>query len=149
MAKRERIREAVRGPLDPAYLREREQRGWQLVGLEWEREMEGQRQPAPGPPLTGEVPYGLRVAADCAHLEENPAERRVLIRMLELIVADVDIPRVAAELNREGATTREGARWSPVDVFEMLPRLIDVGPQVFPTEDWARRRALLFRFVGD
>lgn len=147
MARTKRVREAVEGRLDPAYLETRMQAGWRLVAVEWERPVEGGE--SSGPEISGEVPYGLRVAEDCAHLEENPAERRVLVRMLELVVQEIPLPRVADELNREGLHTRDGAPWSPVSVFEMLPRLVEVGPQVFPTAEWARRRQLLFRFVGD
>ena len=47
MAKTERIREAFDRPLDLSYLRERERAGWRLVGLEWEREVEGDDAGAP------------------------------------------------------------------------------------------------------
>lgn len=147
MVIRERIRERVEGQLDAEHVRAREAEGWRLVAVEWERE--AVTPPAPAPGLAGDVPYGLRVASDCRSLEENPDERRVLVRMLELIVQDMGIPRVAETLTREGYTTRAGGRWTPVEVFEMLPRLVEVGPQIFPTEDWARRRQILFRFVGD
>ena len=41
MAKLERIREALEGNLDPEYLKQRQQAGWRMVGIEWERKMEG------------------------------------------------------------------------------------------------------------
>ena len=37
MADGERIRESLQGPLDPTYLKQREQAGWKLVAVEWER----------------------------------------------------------------------------------------------------------------
>ena len=37
MAESERIRESLQAPLDAAYLKQREQAGWKLVAVEWER----------------------------------------------------------------------------------------------------------------
>jgi hypothetical protein len=31
-------------------------------------------------------------------------------------------------------------RWTPVSVFQMLPRLIEVGPKIFSTREWQERR---------
>lgn len=45
MAYYERLREAVKSPLDPERLRERTKEGWTLVAIEWQREVEGKEQP--------------------------------------------------------------------------------------------------------
>ncbi len=60
--------------------------------------------------------------------------------MMELTIQDGPYSSIADELNRRGFRTRDGVRWTPVSVFQMLPRLIEVGPTIFNTEDWQRRR---------
>jgi hypothetical protein len=52
---------------------------------------------------------------------------------------------VAAELNRRGHTTREGKPWTPSALFILLPRMIQVGPRVFSSEEWSRRKQRLPR----
>jgi hypothetical protein len=145
MARIERIREVVTGPVDMNQWKQKTDAGWQLVALEWRREIEGEE----GEPtiIMEEVPYGLRVATDCTRLEEDPDEREVLVQMMELIVQDRSVSEVASELNRKGLRTRKGALWSPVHVFNMLPRLIEVGPKIFSTDEWEERRERLLKAV--
>ena len=130
-----RVREVVWEPPSPHYMMEKARKGWTLVALEWEREMDSDEVRSVG--LTRDVPYGLRVAADSLTLEENPEEREVLTAMLNLIVKD-DIPfsQIALELNQRGFRTREGLKWSQTAVFEMLPRLVEVAPTIFSSEEW-------------
>ncbi len=90
--------------------------------------------------LREELPYGLQVAADCARLEENPAETQAILVMLEMIIQDIRLTRVAAVLNEKGFRTRSGAEWSPGAVFDLLPRLIEVEPRIFSSHEWAVRR---------
>ncbi len=148
MTKRERVREVMAGPLTPEYLKKRAEDGWTLVGisLEWEREA-GPGQPQPADPGE-EVPYGLQVAGDCLHLEENPSERQVLIRMMELIVEDFPLSRVADELNRQNFRTRHGQRWTASAVFNMIPRLVETGPRIFTSSQWVELRRRLSAVVG-
>lgn len=134
MAKK-RMREVVWEPPSPQQLMEKARKGWSLVALEWEREMEPDEAAHAG--LGCEVPYGLRVAADGLTLEENPAEREVLTAMLNLIVKDdVSFSQVAGELNEKGFRTRGGYKWSQTAVFEMLPRMVEVAPTIFSSEEW-------------
>jgi len=140
MPRTERIREAARSPLELDYFTERAAAGWRLVALEWEREAPGEGEPAR---KLAPVPYGLRVSDDCQHLEENPLEMQVLRMMMEFIVQDYSLSRIAAELNRRDLRTRDGAPWTQVSVFQMLTRVIEVAPQVHPSEDWAERRRRL------
>ena len=142
MAKLERIRESVEGSLDPEYLKQREKAGWRLVGVEWEREADerlGESEDRPGSRVE-DPPYGVRVGGDCEHLEENPDEMQFLLSMMELIIQDGPYSSIAEELNRRGYRTREGSKWTPVSVFEMLPRLIDAGPRILSSENWYRRK---------
>jgi hypothetical protein len=144
MADGERIRESLQGPLDAAYVKQREQAGWNLVAVEWERAAAAPMVPAAVPvevsPNLEDAPFGLRVAGDCEHLEQNPAEMQFLLSMMELIIQDISLVKVAEELNRKGFRTRKGAEWGPVAVFNMLPRLIELTPQIFNNEEWLERR---------
>jgi hypothetical protein len=145
MAKVERIREVVTGSVDLDYVRQKTEAGWKLVAMEWRREIASDD--AKESVIMEEIPYGLRVAADCSRLEEDPQERMVLIQMMELIVQDYSITLVATELNKRGLRTRSGSAWTPVSVFNMLPRLIEVGPNIFSSDDWEARRERLLKMV--
>jgi len=135
---RERIRETVWGSLDQDEMQSRIAQGWRLVAVEWERAQADVETTASEP--LAEVPFGLRVSSDCAHLEEDPGERATLIAMMELTIEDGPYSSIADELNRRGFRTREGHRWTPVSVFQMLPRLIETGPKIFNSEEWKKRR---------
>ena len=145
MVKVERIREVVTGSVDLDYVRQKTEAGWKLVAMEWRREVPGDD--SKEAVLIEEIPYGLRVAADCSRLEEDPDERTVLIQMMELIVQDYSITLVSSELNKRGLRTRSGGFWTPVSVFNMLPRLIEVGPNIFSSDDWEARRQRLLKMV--
>lgn len=138
MRRTERVREVVSGPLETADLQQRVKGGWTLVAIEWEREVE-----TADDQLLTEVPFGLRIAAEGQRLEQNPAEREILFHLLELIVQEGSYTHIADEINRQGFRTRKGEKWTPVSVFEMLPRLIEVGPKLFQSEEWQRRRQLI------
>ncbi len=130
-----RVRELVWEPPSPHYLMEKARQGWTLVALEWEREIDADEGAPIG--LNRDVPYGLRLAADSGTLEENPEEREILTRMLNLIVKD-DVPfsRVVQELNAQGFRHRDGRPWTQSAVFDMLPRLVEVAPTIFSSEEW-------------
>ena len=136
MSKQERLREVLGGPLDPGYVRQREAAGWRLAAVEWVRDSGEDAEAAVGE----EVPYGLRVGSDCVHLEEDAAEKQAMLLILEMIVQDMRLPQIAAELNSRGFRTRTGGDWTPVDVFNLLPRLIEAGPRIFSSEEWVVRR---------
>jgi Recombinase len=135
MKKTERVRQMVSGLVGEADLKQQTEKGWKLVALEWEREVEAAEERLPV-----EVPFGLRIAPETQRLEEDPTERETLIQMMELIVQEGSYSRIADEMNRRGYRTREGVRWTPVSVFEMLPRLIEVGPHLFRSAEWEKRR---------
>lgn len=141
MASKERLRQVISGPFGSDDFKQRLEEGWQPVAIEWEREMavEANAQTAPAP----EVPFGLQVAGDCSHLEENPTEREVLFQIMELTIQDGPYSGIAEELNRRGFRTRQGKRWTPVSVFQMLPRLIEAGPGILNSDEWQQRRQRL------
>ncbi|HLW52642.1 MAG TPA: recombinase family protein [Candidatus Angelobacter sp.] len=145
MARIERIREIVSGPVDPADWKQKTDAGWKLVALEWRREIEGEEPESAT--IMEEVPYGLRVAADCQRLEDDPHEREVLMQIMELIVQDLSVSEIASQLSRRGLRTRKNLPWSSVNIFNMLPRLIEVGPKMFSAEEWEARRDRVMRSV--
>ncbi len=135
-----RIREVVWEPPSPHYLMEKARKGWTLVALEWEREMDPEEARAIG--LVSDVPYGLRVAANSLTLEEDPDERRIIGEILALIVRDdVRFSMVADALNAKGFCTRDGKPWTQTAIFDMLPRLIEVAPEVLSSEQWEALKA--------
>lgn len=139
MAKVERLREAVHGKLDLEDMQHKYAAGWRLAALEWEREAAGDDGPtAPG--NLRELPFGLRIASDCMHLEEEPTEMKALNTLMELIVQDISMQHMADELNRAGYVTRGGKPWSAVSIFQIFPRLIELTPQIFNEQGWPSRR---------
>jgi hypothetical protein len=145
MAKVERIRETVTGSIDLEYVRQKTEAGWKLVAIEWRREIAGDE--VEQPIIVEDIPFGLRISVDCSRLEEDPQERAVLVQMMDLIVQDYSITLAASELNKRGLRTRTGGFWTPVSVFKMLPRLIEVGPHIFSSDDWEARRERLLKMV--
>jgi hypothetical protein len=135
MKKTERVRQVVSVPPTDADLKQQSEKGWKLVAVEWEREVD-----TVDSQLPGDVPFGLRIASDTQCLEEDPSEREILVQLMELLVQEGSYARVADEINRRGHRTRQGTPWSPVSVFEMLPRLIEVGPYLFRSSQWSKRK---------
>lgn len=131
----ERLRQPVPGVLNPQEMQNLREQGWILVALEWERRP-GSEESAE--PAAEEAPFGLQVTGD--GLREEPEESAALVAMLELLVEEGPYWRIAEELNRGGHRTRRGGKWSPVSVFEMLPRLIEAAPHIFASAEWQRRR---------
>jgi hypothetical protein len=139
MPRTERIRQSASGHLTWDEIQRLQNEGWRLTAAEWERDVpEGE--PAKLMRDHEEPPYGLRVAKDSPTLVEDPTENEALLAMMELIIQDGPYSFIAEEMNRRGYRTREGSKWSPVSVFEMLPRLIDAGPRILSSETWQRRR---------
>jgi len=148
MARKERIHEPIAGLVRPDYLEERVKAGWRLVGLEWEREAAAAVAVAPKPAgWVEEIPYGLQVSDDCTQLVANPAEVEIIVLALDMIVEDCPLSRVAEEVNRRGYRTRLGDPWTPAALFNLLPRMIAVGPRVFNSEEWVTRRERLPKIV--
>jgi len=131
----ERARQIVSGPLDSIDFQKRADEGWKLVAIEWERDVD-----TADDQFSAEVPFGLRVGPETQRLEQDPAEREILLQLMELIVQEGSYAHIADEVNRRGFRTRQGAKWTPVSIFEMLPRLIEVGPKLFHTAEWQQRR---------
>lgn len=140
--KPERVRERISGTPDNEYFSVREKAGWKLIAVEWERLADDQ------PTGTEEVPYGMRVATDCQHLEYDPHEMAVLTLMMELIVQEHTFSQIAQELNKQGCHRRDGQAWTEISAFNLLPRLIEVGPRMFSTAEWVERRKRIYALLG-
>jgi hypothetical protein len=134
MPDRELLRDYV-GDLDDELMEQRRSAGWKLRAVEWEREV-------PGQPVrdASEVPYGMRVAGDCQHLEENPEESEVLRTVMRMVIHERPLSKITEELNRMGRRTRAGNAWTMSDVFRLMPVLVDSGPRVFSDPAWAASR---------
>ena len=146
MAYFERIRDTVTAPVLDALVRQRIAAGWQPVSVEWRRELPDSERPTEGA-FAEEIPYGLRISDDCKRLEVDATENQILLQMMESLVQDFSFSSIASDLNEKGFRTRDGKRWTPVAIFNMIPRLIDVGPRLFSTEEWERRREKFARMV--
>jgi hypothetical protein len=150
MSNSERIREAVDGALDAQYVKAREAAGWRLVSVEWERAGEagsagqgvggGRADDGSRDRATPETPIGWRAVPEGSRLEEDADEMQFLFAVMELMIQDISITKVAEELNQRGFRTRAGNAWGPVAVFNLLPRLVELTPRIFRSEEWVERR---------
>lgn len=130
------FREPVTTLPDVESLNKRAAEGWRISAIEWERDVEVVQRP-PLAPM--EVPFGLKVSGDCWHLEEDSREVGVLTEIMELLLLDYSLSRVADELNSRGHRMRDQAKWDPVSIFNLLPRIVEVGPRIFSDEEWRVR----------
>ena len=69
MAYFERMRDAVSEPFSPEIIRQRTKAGWQMVAIEWRRELPNAEAPKEGE-FDEDVPYGLRLSDDCRRLTD-------------------------------------------------------------------------------
>jgi len=132
MANIERKHEVLTEPLGDDLLRRRASDGWRPVGVVWERTVETAVE------TSGReaVPFGLRVGPDCSSLEPAPEEIGAMVQMLRHIVEERSFAQIADALNTAGYRTRAGDPWNQTMVFHMLPRLIEVAPSVYSSEEW-------------
>jgi hypothetical protein len=139
MAHFERIRDVIAGPFDSEIIRQRTAAGWRLVSIEWRRELPDSETPTQGA-FDEDIPYGLRISDNCQRLEPDLVETRTLMLMMEWLVQDFPYSAIVSDLNEKGLRQRDGRPWTRVAVFNMTPRLIDVAPSLFRTEEWQEIR---------
>ncbi|HTW62147.1 MAG TPA: recombinase family protein [Terracidiphilus sp.] len=139
MAYFERIRDLISGPFSPDVIRQRTAAGWQMVSIEWRRELPDAEAPSEGV-FDEEIPYGLRISDDCARLEADATEHQVLMEMMEMLAQDFSYSSIVSSLNEKGFRMRNGLPWNRIAVFRMIPRLIEVGPRFFNSDEWELRR---------
>ena len=145
MKKIDRIREKVTIPPTSVYLSKMLDAGWRLVALEWEREIEFSGEPEPPVVEVGseEIPFGLRIASDCRHLEDDPLEVQTLKFLAEMIVQDISFRSMADALNVREYRTRDGQPWTASSVFKLIPRLIEIAPRLLSGSEWDSRKKQL------
>ncbi len=134
MAHFERIRDVISGPQSPEIIQQRTAAGWRMVSIEWRRELPDSETPSDGA-FGEDIPYGLRISDDGLRLEVDPSENRTLLLMMDLLAQDFSYSSIVSDLNEKGFRTRGGRPWSRVAVFNMMPRLIEVGPRLFASEE--------------
>jgi hypothetical protein len=142
MAYFERIRDVISGPFSPEIIGQRAAAGWQMVSIEWRRELPDGEAPTGGA-YAEEIPYGLRISEDCMRLEVDPTENQAM--MMELLGQDFSYSSIVSDLNEKGFRMRDGKPWNRVAVFNMMPRLIEAGPRMFSSTDWKRLQQGLSR----
>jgi hypothetical protein len=144
MAHFERIRDVISGPFSPQVIQQRSAAGWQMVSIEWRRELPDSETPSDGA-FSEDVPYGLRIAEDGQRLEVHPRENQALMLMMDLLGQDFSYSSIVSDLNEKGFRTRSGQPWSRIAVFNMMPRLIEVGPRLFASEEWKTQQQKMSR----
>ena len=87
MAYFERIRDVVAEPFSSDVIRQRTAAGWQMVSIEWRRELPDSEMPSEGA-YSEEIPYGLHISEDCKRLEVDAHENQVLLLMMDLLAQD-------------------------------------------------------------
>lgn len=135
-----RLRDVLTEPLTMDYFNRRLGEGWTLAAVEWVKPQA--TQPVRDGALD-DVPYGQRISADCRHLIDDPIEMDALYTIYEKVVAGWRPIQIASELNEQGRRTRAGLLWTPNAVFDLLPRLVELGPKLQLRPDWPARRAAL------
>lgn len=139
----ERWREPVSALPTAESVDQKRKEGWRLTAIEWERE--GVRETAEG---RRPIPYGLRISTDCQHLEVDPAEKDVVATIIAMIAGDHPLSRIAAELNQRGSRTRSGSEWTQLKIFQMLPRVIELGPEILSQREWSESKRRLLAAVS-
>jgi hypothetical protein len=133
------MRDVISSPFSAGVIQQRTAAGWQMVSIEWRRELPESEAPVEGA-FDEDIPYGLRISEDCKRLEVEPTEHQTLMLMMELLVQDFGYSSIVSDLNEKGFRMRDGRPWNRVAVFNMIPRLIEVGPRFFSSEEWEKRR---------
>lgn len=106
-----------------------------MVSIEWRRELPDSENPFDGA-YSEDIPYGLRISDDGLRLEVHPRENHAMMLMMELLGQDFSYSSIVSDLNEKGFCTRSGKPWDRVAVFNLMPRLIEVGPRMFASEEW-------------
>lgn len=71
----------------------------------------------------GHIPFGYQLAADGVHLEENPKEQETIRKIEALKACGMSLRQIAAHLNENGITKREGTPWNHVNLHSICKRV--------------------------
>ena len=137
----ERSRDLLAGDLTLDYLIRKASEGWKIAAVEWIREAAPDRTTAAitTSPSPEEVPYGFQISEGGDRLEPMPMEMSAVFLILDQIVKEKRLSNIADELNLAGFRTRTGQNWNPAAVFDMLPRIVELGPRLFKSPEWRER----------
>ena len=108
MAHFERIKDVISAPYTPGMIEQRTAAGWQIVSIEWRRELPDSEAPTERA-FADEIPYGLRISDDCQRLEVDLRENQVLIQMMDDIVQDFSFSMIASGLNEKAFAPAPGS----------------------------------------
>ncbi len=133
------LRDHLQLPLADDYFERRLAEGWRLRVVEWEQDSAAASLDGAGEVC--DVPFGLEVVSGSLQLGQNPHEIAVLLAILEMIVKDQSVSVIAEELNRRSFKTRAGNPWTSSAVFDLLPRVIEMGPSLLRSPQWINQRA--------
>jgi hypothetical protein len=77
--------------------------------------------------------YSVNLAAEYAVAPLSSEQGLVpnLIRALTVAGSISRVVKLSKELNRRGYSTRDGRPWTKTALFNLMPRMIQVGPRVF------------------
>ena len=121
MKKTERVRQLVSAPPTDEDLKHQTDKGWKLVAIEWEREVETSESQLPS-----QVPFGLRIEPETQSLEENPEEREILVQLMELLVQEGSYARIADALGCSEVTVRSHMHHGLANLRRLLQPMFDV-----------------------
>ena len=138
MAAREKVREHRSDLPTPGEVESRQKDGWRLAAVEWERGVDDR--PSGEGSIRQEIPYGLRISEDGLYLVEDAEEVAVLRQILSGMVDDRALSEIAEDLDQLGSRTRRGQPWKQVDLFELLPRIVEAGADILRSDAWVRER---------
>jgi DNA invertase Pin-like site-specific DNA recombinase len=68
----------------------------------------------------GSIPYGYRLSGDGIHLEEDPAEQRVVMQIRKLHEAGHGLRAICRKLRDMGFATRKGRTFEPQQIKGIL-----------------------------
>ena len=133
------LREQISEPVTLEYFHRRLADGWVVSAVEWTKPAQ-QGEVGAGVDSSHEVPYGERIAEDCKRLVEDAREMEILSTIYDGVLSGYQPGRIASDLNAHGYRTRHGLPWSPTTVFELMPRVIELSPQLQRRPDWPAHR---------
>ena len=93
---------------------------------QWEREAIGERtrdamaHKRANFEFNGNAPFGFRLAADKRHVEPEPGEQAILLRIQTLRKSGKSLRKIADQLNRLEIRTRQGSQWRHEYVARLL-----------------------------
>ena len=144
MAYFERMRDVISQPFSPEIIQQRTGAGWQMVSIEWRRELPDAEAP-PDNAFSEEIPLrpahlrGLQAPGGRTRRKPGPADHDGPTGTRLHVLGH----RERSE--REGIPPAQRHPWSRIAVFNMMPRLIEVGPRLFSSDEWEQRRLRMMR----